>query len=105
MRSQSAQLVVECGFRNRTILNVEDKAVIVTEIADIQPLFELVPLAAHHDSVSVPVWFGARNDRVHDRCEVADPLEKISDLLVLQAELQAILEMLILASAALPKIG
>ena len=71
-----------------------------------QPLFELVPLAANHDAVSVAVGLGAGDHRPDQAgFESANALEKVVNLFVLEPQLRWIFEVLVLASAAFSEIA
>jgi hypothetical protein len=68
-------------------------------------LFELVPLAAYHDAVPVTVGLGAGNDLGDELWgEAADTLEQIADLLVFDAELGFVGEVLVLAAATFAEV-
>src|SRR5256885_3135552 len=48
-------LLVESWFGNWAFFDVHHQAVVRPDKADVQALFELVPLAANHDSIAVTV--------------------------------------------------
>ena len=93
-------------FGDFALFDVDHKAVIGTDKPDIEPLFELVPLAADHDPIPIAIRLRTRNDRRDDRFgEPTHSLKKSAELLVFQLELRRVVDMLILASPAVSEIS
>jgi len=65
--SDFEQLPVQGGFSNGAVLDIDDEAVVVAEVAEDEPLFGSVPLGAHHDAVAVAIGRGARDGRLDGR--------------------------------------
>src|SRR5437879_7064066 len=105
MGPHALDLLVERWLGDLAFLDVNHQPVVCADEANIQTLFELVPLAANHDAVPVAIRLRTRNHRRNQRrINAADSLEQIADLFVLEPELGRISDVLILASAALAKI-
>ena len=105
MGAHAFELFVERGFGDFTFLDVNYEPVIVPNETDIQPLFDLVPLAADHDAIAVPIRLPAGNDRPNHRfVQASNPLKQIGDLFVFEPELRRVIDVLILAAAALSEV-
>jgi hypothetical protein len=99
------ELFIQGWFGNLAFLYVHHQAIVISNEADVQSLFELVPLAADHDPVAVAIRLRARDNRFYNvRVKTTYPLEKIPNLFVLDLQLKRVRQVLILASAALPEI-
>lgn len=59
-------LAGEFGLGDVAFLDVDDEAVVVADEADVEGLFEFVPLAADHDAVAVAVGLGTGDDLAND---------------------------------------
>src|SRR5262245_44699554 len=55
MSAELLKLRVQRRFGDFALFHVNDKAVFGADESDIEPLLELVPLAADHDSISVTI--------------------------------------------------
>ena len=63
-------------FRNLAFGDVYHEPIVISNEADVQSLFEFVPLAADHDAVAVPVRLRAGDHwRNEGRIETSEPLE------------------------------
>src|SRR2546425_3615817 len=106
MRSHVFDLLIKRRLGDGAFLDVDDQPVVSANEANIETLFEFVPLAANHDAIAVAVRLRAREDRRDDcRVKTANALEKIADLFVLELQLRWIREVLILAAAAIAEIA
>src|ERR1039458_4622770 len=105
MRTDELDLLVKRGFGDFAFLQIHYQPVVGTEETDVQALFELIPLAADHNTVAVAVRLRAGNHwRNKTGVKLANPLEQIGNLLVFELELDRISQMLILATAALAEV-
>src|ERR1019366_7858764 len=105
MRTHRLDLLVEGGLCNFAFFKIHHQPAIGTEEADVQTLFELVPLAANHDPVPITVRLRARNYfRDITGGDAANPLKQIANLLVLEPELDRVIQVLVLAAAALTEV-
>ena len=105
MRSDILDLLVERRLGNLAFFDIQHQAAIGSDEANVQALFEFVPLAADHDAVSIAIRLRAGDDGCNESwTEPANALEQVADLLVLQAQLRGIGQVLILAAAALAKV-
>src|ERR1035437_4204117 len=105
MRTDEFDLLVERRFGDFAFLQIHYQPVVGTEETDVQTLFELIPMAADHNTVAVAVRLRAGN-RWRNKAGVkpANPLEQIDKLLVFDLELDGISQVLILAAAALAEV-
>jgi hypothetical protein len=105
MRANPPDLLVENRFGDFAFLNVLDQTAVPAHKTDVQLLLRFVPLAANHDAIAVAVRPGAGDDR-RDPCllKPADPLKQIGNLFVLQPQLRRVINVLILAAAALAEV-
>src|SRR5262249_7052944 len=95
MSAHSRQFLDQRRLGNAEFFDIDDEAVVTANNPDIEALFELVPLAADHDSFAVGVGWGTRHDLgAQVRVETADFLEQIPNLFVLEGELGRIGKML-----------
>jgi hypothetical protein len=100
------ELAVESGFGDGAGVDIDDEAIIVSEEADDEALFGFVPLGSDHDAIAVMVGLGAGNDGLDGGIgETADALEEFADLLVFELELGGVIEVLVLAAAAVSEVG
>ena len=105
MRTNKLDLFVECRLGDLAFLKIHYEPAVGTEEADVQTLFELVPLAANHNAVPITVGLRARNYFSNiTGGDAANPLEQIAYLLVLEPELHGVIQVLILAAAALAEV-
>ena len=106
MRSHVFDLLIKRRLGDGTFLDIDDQAIVGANEANIETLFEFVPLAANHDAIAVAVRLRAREDRRDDcRVKTANALEQIADLFVLDLQLRWIREVLILATAAIAEVA
>ena len=99
-------LFVQSRFGNGAFLNIHDQPVVGSDKANIQALFELVPLAANHDAIAIAVRLGAGDKGFDDVwVDPADPLEEIADLFVFELQLRRVGDVLILAPAAIAEVA
>ena len=99
------ELLVQSRLSDFAFVNIDDEAVAGPNEADVQTLLELVPLAADHDAVPVAIRLRARHgcgDQVWG--ETADALKQITNLLVFEAELRFVGQVLVLAASTFAKI-
>jgi len=83
MRAHLFDLLVNGGLGDFALLDIDDEAVVGADKANVEPLFEFVPLAANHDAIAVTVGLRAGNDRSdHLAREAANALEEVGDLFV-----------------------
>src|SRR5437879_11918437 len=96
MRSHIFDLLIERRLGDGTFLDIDDQAIVGANEANVETLFEFVPLAANHDAIAIAIGLRAGEDR-RDNCRVkaANALEKIADLFVLVVELTGVLKVLI----------
>src|SRR5438034_6117748 len=105
MGAHAFELFVERGFGDSTFLDVNYEPVIVPNETDVQPFFDLVPLAADHDAIAVPIRLPAGNDRLNHRLgQASNALKQIGNLFVFEPELRRVIDVLILAAAALAEV-
>src|SRR5438046_919040 len=103
MRPHLLNLGVQGRLSDFTLFDINHQAIIGTDIPNIEPLLEFVPLTADHYSVAIPVRLRTGYDRRNYRLgESPDPLEESGNLPVLQLELCGIIDLLVLAASALP---
>jgi hypothetical protein len=106
MLAELAEFQVQGGVGDGTFLDIDDESVVMTEEAEDESLLGFVPLAADEDAVAVMVggWAG---DSGLDRGfgEPADTAEQFGDLALFDFELSGVIEVLILATAALTEVG
>src|SRR5437867_9140369 len=106
MGAHVADLLIQLRRGDLAFLDVHHQAIVRANKAYVQPLLELIPLAADHDAVPIPIRLRASDDRRdHARIKSADPLEQVSDLLLLLAQLGRVSNVLILAATAIPKVA
>lgn len=97
-----AQLLVERGFGDGAVVDIDDEPVVVSDEADVKALDGAVPLAADHDTIAVAVRGWAGDDGVDGHIvETAQSPEEVEDLVVFDAELSGVVEVLVLATAAI----
>jgi len=95
------ELFVEGGFGDGAMIDIDDETVVVADEAEDQFLGKLVPLTADHDAVAVPVGRRAGHHGIDAEFgETAEAEEEIEDLIVLDAELCGVIDVLVLAAAA-----
>jgi hypothetical protein len=105
MRTDEFDLLVERRFGDFAFLQIHYQPVVSTEETDVQTLFELIPLAADHNTVAVAVGLRTGNHwRNKTGVKPANPLEQIDNLLVFKLELDGISQVLILAAATLAEV-
>ena len=106
MRADPPDFFVEHRFGDFAFLNVLDQAAVPAHKTDVQFLLRFVPLAANHDAIAVAVRPGAGDDR-RNPCllKPADALKQISNLFVFQSKLRGVINVLILAAAALAEVA
>src|SRR5882672_6842750 len=76
IRSDVLDLGVERRLGNKTFLDIHDQAIVGADEADIETLFELVPLAANHDAIAITIRLRTGEQRRdHRRIKSANPLE------------------------------
>src|SRR5436309_2794861 len=106
MRPDVPDLFVEGRSSDFALLDVHHQAIVGADESNVQALFELIPLAADHDAVSIAIGLRARNHWLDDlRPEAADALEQVPNLLLFQFQLDSIGDVLVLAAAAGAKIA
>src|SRR5260221_2996435 len=94
-------LFVEGWLGDLAPLEVFDQAIGRPDKTDVESLFEFIPLAPNHDSVSVSVWlrsgdhFGGRPG-----VQAADSFVQISNLLVVESQVSRAIEVPGLAASA-----
>src|SRR5581483_9848952 len=101
-----ADLLVEGRFGNLAFLDVHHEAIVGADEADVQALLEFVPLTPNHDAVAIAVRLRAGNNR-HDAFrggKPTDALEQVANLFVLELKLRGIINVLVLATAAVAEI-
>ena len=105
MRADPLDFFVERRFGNFAFLDVLNQAAVPAHKTDVQLLLRFVPLAANHDAIAVAVRPGAGNHLRHPRLlKPANPLKQIGDLFVFQSKLRGVINVLILAAAALAEV-
>src|SRR6185312_15256399 len=105
MRAHVLDLFVDGRFGDFAFLDVLHQPAIPAHETDVQLLFRLVPLAANHHAVSIAIGLRAGDDRRNDLARnFADALEQIRYLLVLDAQLRFVADVLVLAAAATAEI-
>src|SRR5437762_8053895 len=68
--AHALDLFVDGWLGYAALLDVHHQPVVLADEADVEALFEFVPLAADHDAIAVAVRLRARNDRLdHSRSE------------------------------------
>jgi hypothetical protein len=96
------ELFVQGGFGDRALIDVDDESVVVADEAHDQLLGELVPLTADHDAVAVAVRRRAGHHGVDAEFgKAAETAQEIENLIVLDAKLGGVIDVLILATAAI----
>ena len=106
MGADVQDLLVQRRLRDFAFLDVLDQTAVPAHKTDVQFLLRFVPLAANHDAITVAVRPGTGDDR-RNPCllKPANALKQISNLFVFQPQLRGVINVLILATAALAEVA
>ena len=105
VRPHLLDLRIQGRLGDEALFDIDHQPVIRSNKPNVESLLKLVPLAANHDSISIPIRLRAGNHRVdHSFGKSANPFEQSGDLLVLEFKLTRVSDMLILAAAAIAEI-
>ena len=99
--SDFLQLLIQRRLGDVAVLQIDYQPAVPMKKAVHRALLDLVPLAPHHDSVTVVVGFRAGNEVAnHGAVKAADAFEEVAHLRFLDGLLSVVIDVLILAATA-----
>jgi len=106
VKADVLDLGAEGGFGDGAFLDVDDEAIVGADVAEVEALFEFVPLAADHDAIAVAIGRRTGDDGGDDFArEAAEALEEVGNLLMFDFELGGVGEVLVLTAAAFTEVA
>lgn len=99
-------MFVKGWFGDEAFLDIDNEPIVGANETYVQPLFKFIPLAANHDSIAIAKWGGAGNHGIDQSgIKLPDALKQIANLLMFDAKLRSVIQMLVLAAATIAEIS